>query len=169
MIAALWLAVPGTKQARWLRLGLGVLACITLTPRLHPWMNVPESAFFEPGRVQQVLGENPRILILPFAINGPSSFWQQENDFGFTQTGGYLGFPPNAMQHFTAVDKLDGNTVGPDFDADLVAFCSATKTQYIVAGPGTSVALLSMLRDFLWQERKIDDVTIFTVPDTRHG
>jgi hypothetical protein len=166
IIAALWLAMPGTKQVRGLRLGLGVLACIALAPRPHPWMNIPKSAFFEPGYVQQVLGQKPRILILPFAINGPSSFWQQENHFGFTQTGGYLGFPPAPMQHFAAVGELFGNFMGPHFLADFITFCTTTKTQYIVIGPGAKPEMVSALMTLDWPAKKIDDVTVLTVPNS---
>jgi hypothetical protein len=166
IIVALWLAMPVTKQARWLRFGLGVLACVTLVPRPHPWMNIPHSAFFEPGRVEAVLGQNPRILILPFATIGPSSFWQQENHFGFTQTGGYLGFPPAGMQHFAAVGELFGNFMGSHFLADFVTFCTATKTQYVVIGPGMKPDMASALQALDWRAQKIDDVTVLTVPNS---
>ncbi len=105
-----------------------------------------------------------RFVILPFAINGPSSFWQQENRFGFAQTGGYLGFPPAAMQHYAAVGQLFGNFMGLDFLADFVAFCTGTKTQYVVAGPGTKPGMLAVLNTLDWPAQKIDDVTVFTVP-----
>lgn len=163
IVAALWIAAPGSH--RW-RVALGVLACIALLPRPRPWENIPESAFFEPGRVQQVLGQNPRILILPFAINGASSFWQQENHFGFSQTGGYLGFPPAPMQHFAAVGELFGNFMGPHFLADFVTFCTATKTQYIVIGPGAKPEMVSALMTLDWPAKKIDDVTVLTVPNS---
>jgi hypothetical protein len=163
IIAALWIAAPGSRRSRVL---LGILACVALLPQPHPWKNIPNSAFFEPRRVQQALGENPRILILPFAINGPSSFWQQENHFGFSQTGGYLGFPPAPMQHFAAVGELFGNSMGPHFLADFITFCTATKTQYIVIGAGAKPEMVSALMTLDWPAKKIDDVTVLTVPNS---
>lgn len=161
MIAALWIAAP---QARRKRLALGGLACVALLPSPHPWGDIPNSAFFAPGRVEQVLGANPHLLILPFSINGASSFWQQENQFGFTQTGGYLGFPPASMQHFAAVGELFGNFMGPGFLADFSTFCRATQTQVVVVGTGANPAMVAALRTLAWPVRKVDDVTIFTVP-----
>ncbi len=161
IIAALWIANPGRRE--W-RITLGVLACIALLPAPHPWHAIPRSAFFEPGRVEAALGKNPRILVLPFAINGPSSFWQQENNFGFTQTGGYLGFPPAPMQKFTAVGELFGNFMGPNFLYDFVRFCAATKTQYVVAGPETKPQIAKALNTLNWKAQKINNVTVFTVP-----
>jgi hypothetical protein len=162
IIAALWL---GAAPARKGRVVLASLACLALLPRLHPWRAIPNATFFEPDRVQAALGPDPRILILPFAINGPSSFWQQENHFGFTQTGGYLGFPPAPMQRFAAVGELFGNDMTPAFSADFVAFCRAVGTQYVVVGPGANAAMVLAIKKLDWRAQKIDDVTVFTVPE----
>jgi hypothetical protein len=159
LIAALWIAQPARAA---LRLGLGVAACLAVVPKPHPVMAVPHSAFFQPGRVQSVLGPNPRLVILPFAINGASSFWQQESGFSFTQAGGYLGFPPAAMQIYPAVHGLFGGSV-PDPE-QIKTFALATNTQYIVAGPGTSTGLLTALAQLHWKMQQTDDVTIYTVP-----
>ncbi|OYV28385.1 MAG: hypothetical protein B7Z81_15770, partial [Acidocella sp. 20-61-6] len=161
VIAALWVAVP---QARRMRLALGGVACVALLPSPHPWREIPSSVFFAPGRAEQVLGPDPHLLILPFSINGASSFWQQENQFGFTQTGGYLGFPPASMQHFAAVGELFGNFMGPGFLADFTAFCRATRTRYVVVETGANPAIVAALRTLAWPVRKVDDVTIFTAP-----
>jgi len=116
--------------------------------------------------LQAVLGPNPRILILPFSINGPSSFWQQENGFGFTQTGGYLGFPPAPMQKYPAVGEMFGNVMGRNFLQDFSTFCLATHTQYIVVGAGANPAMVSALAALDWQTQKIDDVIVYKVPKT---
>ena len=162
IIAALWLAEPGRRAAR---LALGVVACIFLLPQPHPWRAVPETVFFAPGRVQQVLGPDPRLLILPFAINGPSSFWQMQNDFGFTQVGGYLGFPPKPAQAYKAVIELFGDKMGKHLKpADFAAYAQGAGAQYVVAGPGADPAELGVIAKLGWPVRKTDDVTIFTVP-----
>lgn len=162
IMAAIWLARPGRRAAR---LALGLLACIVLLPRPHPWQPLPDAKFFAPGRVQQVLGLNPRLLLLPFAINGPSSYWQMQNRFGFTEVGGYLGFPPKPAQSYKAVkemyaDKM-GQTLKPD---DLAAYAHGAGAQYIVAGPGADPGELAVIAKLGWPMRHVDDVTIFTVP-----
>jgi hypothetical protein len=171
IIAAVWLAEPPPGAARNRRVALGLLACLFLLPAPHPWMNIPHSTFFRPGDVQAKLGPNARILILPFAINGPSSFWQEEAGFSFSQTGGYLGFPPAKMQHFDAVGELFGNYVGPNFLSDLREFCAATGTQYIIAGPGTLPAMSASLAQLHWKMQQTDDVMVYTVPQSApaHG
>lgn len=160
MMAAMWMS--GGQRSR--RLVLGGLACLVLLPGWHPWMPVPASRFFQPGRVEAVLGRQARVLVLPFADNGPSSFWQAENRFGFVQTGGYLGIPPKPMQIYPAVIELFGGTEKADFLADFVNFCAATHTQFIVAGPGTSSKLQTDLARLHWPAQKIDDVVVYAVP-----
>ena len=161
IIAALWIARP---ERRWARLGIGLVCCVTLLPRPHPWGPLPYSAFFAPGRVEALLGPNPRVLILPFSINGPSSYWQMENHFGFTQIGGYLGFPPEPMQKYGVMAEMVGNNPQPEFVPEFVRFCQAMRTQYIIIGPGANLVLVKAISTLNWSTRKIDDVTVVTVP-----
>jgi hypothetical protein len=162
IIAACWLVLPGRRRGR---LVLAVLACVALLPQPHPWRAVPASKFFAPGRVQQVLGPDPRLLILPFAINGPSSFWQMQNGFGFTQVGGYLGFPPKPAQSYPAVMELFGGKKGAGLKAaDFAAYARGAGAQYVVAGPGEDPDELAIIVSLGWPVRHVDDVNIFTVP-----
>jgi hypothetical protein len=142
------------------------VSCIflTLLPAPHPAWPSPAAVFFRPGRVQEVLGANPRLLIMPFASAGPSSYWQAENSFGFTQIGGYLGYPPGWAQQDPAVMHLFAHTYPPGFAADLARLSRLRQVQYVVAGPGTSPEVLAALASLRWSAQKIDDVTIYTVP-----
>jgi len=166
IIATLWMQAAVTPGERFRRCALGMLAAVFLLPQLHPWMPLPASAFFQPGRVQSALGQNARVMVLPFAINGPSDLWQVRSNFSFLQTGGYLGFPPRRMQQYKAVDDLFGGSQPPDFPADVKAFCEATATQFIVVGPGTLAPVQSGIAALGWPARRVDDVTIYSVP---HG
>jgi len=162
IIAAIWLAQPVRRE---LRLALGLAACIALLPWPHPWQALPETKFFAPGRVQQVLGPNPRLLLLPFAINGPSSYWQMQNQFGFTQVGGYLGFPPKPAQGYKAVLELFADKRGQGLNpSDFAAYAHGAGAQYVVAGPGADPAELAVIATLGWPARKVDDVVVFTVP-----
>jgi hypothetical protein len=162
VMAAMWLAQPGRRAGR---LALGLLACVFLLPQPHPWRALPDARFFAPGRVEQVLGPNPRLLLLPFAINGPSSYWQMQNQFGFTQVGGYLGFPPKPAQAYKGAMELFGDKMGlvltPE---DFVTYVRAAGAQYIVAGPGADPVELDVINTLGWPVRQVDDVTVFTVP-----
>ncbi len=169
LIVVLWLSDAVTKRDHRLRLALVAAALLALMPPLHPWETAPHARFFQPGVVQAALGAKARLLVLPFAINGPSSFWQEEAGFSFDQTGGYLGFPPAAMQRFPAVQELFNNVQGPDFLTDLREFCQQTATQYVVAGPGTSDSMMAALDRLDWPQRRIDDVTVYSVPASLGG
>ena len=162
IMAASWLALSGQRGLKFV---LALFACVALLPRPHPWQPVPWTKFFAPGRVQQVLGPNPRLIILPFSINGPSSIWQVQNRFGFTQVGGYLGFPPKPAQAYRATIELFGDKMGQTLKAgDFAVFAHGNGAQYVVAGPGADPAELAVIASLGWPKRKVDDVTIFTVP-----
>jgi hypothetical protein len=161
VIASLWIAA---SPYRWFRLGLGLVACAVLPPGLRPLAPVPDAAFFGPGRIESVLGPRPTVLILPFAGNGAGTFWQQENNFGFAQTGGYLGPPPAADINDPAVVQLFDNVMDADFLTDFRRFCENSGTQYVIAGPGTPPAELAALARLGWPTRAVDDVTVLTVP-----
>jgi hypothetical protein len=164
IILSVWLSArpePGSSKGRMLA---GFCICLTLLPVPHPAWPSPASLFFRPGRVQQVLGPNPTLLILPFSIEGNSSYWQAENRFGFTQVGGYLGFPPGWAQNDPAVMQLFSGRLLPGFLADFTRLCQLRQVQYVVAGPGTDPALQAALASLPWHAQKTDDVTIYTVP-----
>ncbi len=160
LIAALWIA--GGRG--WARPALGLLACTALLPAPHPWVPLSHTAFFQPGRVQAALGPARRLLVLPFGTRGPSTLWQVQSGFGYAQSGGYLGYPPRAMQHYNVVEQLFDDFELPSFGADLTAFVQGTGTQYVVAGPGVSPGLAAALAALHWPTRRIDDVTVLTVP-----
>jgi hypothetical protein len=162
-ILVLWVSRPGRPA---LRVICGLVACIVAFPALHPWMPIPHSRFFNRGNVEAVLGQNRNLLVLPFAIQGPSSAWQAEEGFGFAQTAGYLGFPPKPMQQFAAVPALFGQVVTPALGSEIATFVQAAKTDFIVIGPGTSPRVTAALATLHWPTRHVDDVTILTVP---HG
>jgi hypothetical protein len=105
------------------------------------------------------------LLLLPFAINGPSSYWQMQNQFGFTQVGGYLGFPPKPAQGYKAVIELFGDKMGQHLTAaDFAAYARGAGAEYVVAGPGADPVELAVIGTLGWPVRQVDDVTIFTVP-----
>jgi len=159
-LACLWL----DEKPDFSRALLAVVACLAIMPGAPGRQAVPNTVFFAPGRVQAVLGPDPQLLVLPFAIRGASTYWQVENGFGFTMTGGYLGFPPAAAQHFPAVWELIGGRPEDFVPLDFFLFLRATGAQYVVAGPGTPGALMDRLERLGWPERHVDDVTVFSVP-----
>jgi hypothetical protein len=163
-LAAALLAVQFLERGgRW-RLCLGALAAVAILPSPHVWRPCPNASFFAPGRVQAVLGTAPQLLILPFANNGPSSYWQMESQFAFTQTGGYLGYRPAAVQSFPGLNQIFAAEPGPGFAAAVAHFAMATGTQFLVLGPGTKPEMARALTSLDWPTRHVDDVTILTVP-----
>jgi hypothetical protein len=165
VLVAGWIAGrPGPGRA------LAVFAvCLSLLPAWHAATPAPALAFFQPGRVEAALGPARRLLILPFGISGPGTYWQAEEGFGFTQVGGYLGYPSREALADPVVMELSTNHFDPDFAAGFAAFCVRTGAEYVVATPRTRAAAWDALRELGWPHRRVDDVEIFAVPVAAHG
>ncbi len=161
LLGAILLSLFVTTRRRAL---LGCLIALSLLPVPRSPQPSPALVFFQPGQVRMALGGNPRLLILPFAIAGKSSYWQAESGFAFTQVGGYLGYPPDWAQSDPAVMQLFSNTFLPGFIQDFAKLCHLRGVQYVVAAPGTPEGELAALAALDWRGQKIDDVTVFTVP-----
>jgi hypothetical protein len=156
---ALWVA-----EAPRQRLPLGLLAAVMLWPAPRPVQPIPYSAFFTPGRVEQVLGQGARAAVLPFGFFSPAMYWQAESGFAFALTGGYLGFPPARVQQNAALMRYFFGQKVPGIIPVFAAYCHETGTQYVLAGPGTSPEMVAGLRALGWPARQVDDVIVFTVP-----
>lgn len=160
--AACWVA-KGPRIRFW----LAGFACLLCLPAPHISQPNPEVAFFStPGRVAATLGQDAKILITPFGITGPSMLWQAEQNFGFSLTGGYLGYPPAPELRYPAVLDLFQGLESPHLGDNITSYCAATGTNFIVVAPGTSPALRAVLASLHWPSRQVDDVLILTVP---HG
>ncbi len=163
LILTIWADV---SRLRALLVGLAWL--VTLAPP-HPVTPAPVSAFFQPGHVQATLGPQARVLILPrLSPNMPgllqvSSFLQAKNEFGFTQTTGYLGMPPQSALRFAAIRALAFGLPDPHFAADMAVLCAATHTQFVLALPDTPPALLAQLNQLPWPRRHVEDVLVYHV------
>jgi hypothetical protein len=165
VIAALWVAElpPGPRRGR--RMLVARLACLLLLPSIYAGQPNPALKFFAPGRVQQVLGTHPKLLLLPFGMAGNSSFWQAEAKFAFVQTGGYLGAADASLRTDIPMLKLYEGSDGPGLAQDFAVYCHRTGTEYVVATPDTSSAVMTAVKSLAWPARRVDEVTVFTVPN----
>lgn len=161
---ALYIAKEVQGTNRWFAFICVGLAVFFVFPAPHPSEAAPYSHFFEPGRLEAALGQNSRILILPFGAVGPSALWQAENKFGFSQTGGYLGYPPGRIQSDNDIMRFFFGLPSAGFVRDFNSFCKSTGTMFIVEGPGTPKVLQDQLETLSWPSRQFDDVLVLSVP-----
>ena len=169
IIVALWISGETRKRQMAFRSAFALFAWVVTLSPLHKTEAAPYSAFFRPGRLEEILGNDPRVLILPGKDIDASTFWQAENNFGFVQEGGYLGMPPSKMLSYPAVRDLIIDQSNRKLGKEVKAFCLATDTSYVLAGPETNTEVLDQLEALSWPFRKVDDVLIFTVPGEAHG
>jgi hypothetical protein len=134
LATAVWLSVPKGGWDRNRRFTVAVLACLCLVPNramVARWTPLPLVAFFEPQNVVASLGHDANVILLPYG-SGASMLWQWQSGLRFTQSGGYLGAPPESAWNWPAVTSLYMYTregvprhVAPSFEDDLSAFCVA--------------------------------------------
>ena len=161
VLTAYWVAKTSARPRA--KLALGLLACGLLLPQIHSVKPLPVSRFFASGHVQQVLGKQVKLLILPGRTQDPSPLWQVEDNFGFSHTRGFLGVPTQAMMAYPAIVYMSFGLMPRHLDADMKSLCLQTNTQYVIAGPDTSPELMRLMNNLGWLQRQVDDVTIFTV------
>ena len=170
LAAAVWMANPAVSKnrvRRILRVALGCLACAFLVPgaaRLA-WSKAGRQCFFDRDVQQGPALQGKTVLLLPFG-SGDSMLWQAEADMRFSQAGGLLSFVPNSLGRDPLVLPLLGNNSEPNFAPDLNRFARRHGVTTVIAGPGTSVALVSALEATNWPKQQVcADFTTFTRPN----
>jgi hypothetical protein len=132
VIVAHWLAEPRAGTGRWLLVGAGVL-CLVPSVGSSIWhATPPRPAFFQHDAWKAVLGDSPRILVIPYAARGHSMLWQADAGYGFDQTGGYVRSTPPAFADDPFVEDLLAGAPGPTAAADLRRFVRDRGVQAIV-------------------------------------
>lgn len=160
IIVSLWLAQKPGRQ----KFLIAILACLFIAPAPAPVMLIPDQPFFTPGNIQKIVGNNKKILILPFGIFSPSMYWQMTSGFAFAQSGGYLVFPPARVQDDAVLMKLFFGTIGPDTLNAMKNYILATHADALVVAPGADPALVSGAAQFGWPAVEDYGVRVYTVP-----
>lgn len=166
ILVALYLSQTASRSVKLLRFLAAFIVCVTLMPNRHlfKWEKWPQQDFFSPNNIEQTIGKNKNVLILPFAVNGPGMAWQIDSGMSFTQTGGYIGFPPKSNITFDALGELYSGQPGPQFASDFSSYCAHELVDDILVGPGTPRALVAQIEKLGWPETQNNGVTIFKVP-----
>jgi hypothetical protein len=121
--------------------------------------------FFEPNNVEASLGHNANVIVLPFGRS--SLIWQWQSGMAFTQSGGYLCYPPKTELAWPAMQALQTGLVGPGFENDITALCITHHVSAILVEPGTPTPLAAAIEDLHWEETRDHGITVVRVPDSR--
>ncbi len=168
--AGLWQAGATTRRGRRQRLAALAVAVLAVMPAPSAvrWRPMPLLPFFQPERVHASLGADATVLVLPYlaGMRGPTPamLWQWQSGMGFRQTGGALSFLPAPDRRLAVVWQLADGVPGASFGNDVVAYLARAGAGAVVAGPGTTPALLAALRALGWPEQDGGGVTLFCVP-----
>jgi hypothetical protein len=106
LAVALWLSAAKRGWDRAGRFTLGALACVSLLPNptIFRWTPLPLVPFFESNNVEASPGHNANVIVLP--SGRPSLISQWQSGMRFTQSAGYLCYPPESELAWPAVRQL---------------------------------------------------------------
>ncbi|MBV9105342.1 MAG: hypothetical protein JO313_04890, partial [Verrucomicrobia bacterium] len=171
LATALWLAAanPGRDRAR--RFSLAALACVFLVPnpaRVAHWTPLAQVRFFQPQNVVSTLGRDANVILLPYGQTGPGLIWQVASGMAFTQSGGYVGFTPQAELSWRVFYDLADGLGGSSVENDISALCATHRVSAILIGPGTPAPLAAAVEALHWPEAQDHEVRIVRVPDLRN-
>ena len=152
------------------RLALGLAACLFLVPGSAGTARTPAlvPCLFEPARLASVIPDGVDTLILPYG-SGDSMLWQARSGMSLRQAGGLLSLIPRRFSREPLVLPLLRNEPMPGFTPALLAFSRDFDVRRILAGPGTSPALLDALVATGLKRRDVCGVAVFEVPGERLG
>jgi hypothetical protein len=114
---------------------------------LHPCSYDPPS-FFADGLYRKYLRRNDNLLVIPFAINGPSLAWQAQAWMYFRMPGGYFGTIPEYYRRWPIINTLLTSIPVATPAAQLQAFAAAEQVDAIVVtgeAKGAAAELPSLL------------------------
>ncbi len=166
LAAALWLASPGSRQARLARFALALIACAALLPNpaTFPWAPMPSNPFFTKTNIAATLGRLPNVLIMPFGANGAGAAYQFESGMSFTQSGGYLGYVPHHEAVQQVVDDLVNDIDEPFFKQLFARFCQTHKLNDILITPDAPSQITGAITALHWPQQIQDGITIIHIP-----
>jgi hypothetical protein len=163
--AGCWIAA-GTGRGRIMRLALGTAAylCLLPNPPLYNWSDMPNAGLFHDPGWRSILPRNANIVILPFGQNGPDMSWQLDARMKFTQSGGYVGYPPLNEWAEPVVRDFFAGTVDGNFADELLAYNRSHKLDAIIIAPGTPLPLATAIHKMGWPTVTMDGDEIISVP-----
>lgn len=160
-----WIAMSnGASRAIKLALATVAYLCLLPNPPLFTWSNLPADPLFQAANWSSLVPSGANIVILPFGQNGPDMSWQLDAKMGFTQSGGYVGYPPLNEWVEPIVRAFFAGRPEHNFKHALTAYCHSHQVKILIIGPGTAPPLVNAIRSIGWPTIRKDGDAIITVP-----
>jgi hypothetical protein len=133
--AALFLARAG--RVRWL---VFALLALTLAPSVDGslWVTrLDRPSLFEGDRWRSVVHPGENVLTIPLTYDGQAMLWQEEADFGFRLTGGYVTATiPPALWKYPIVRAIYGGPLPPFPERDVHALLRGRDVDVVLLRQG---------------------------------
>jgi hypothetical protein len=167
LIASISVALyVAAARNRLVAIGLAFLACLFIAPNVSAywWAAWPSHPFFTAQNIRATLGDMPNVIIVPSGAAGLEMAYQLDAGMSFTQSVGYLTFPPYSEWQFTATNDVAVNQAGGGFATALSKLCATHGVDYLLITPQASSAIKGAIMGVGWPSRAQDGLTIVKVP-----
>ena len=166
IIVGLWLSSEVNRKQLVIKYLIVLIAIAFIIPNtaFDTWKTVDIPKIFETHTMRTLIKKNTNVVILPYGESGSSMYYQYLSGMYFTQTGGYVSFPPpGEYASNPVVQSFDSNILAPNFKNNLKIFCAENRVTKIIYTSQTSNNLVKAINLLGWPSEKIGESTIVTV------
>jgi hypothetical protein len=165
VLVALFLARGG--RARWIVFGL---LALTLAPNPDGalWVTkLDQPALFQGDRWREVVHPGENVMIIPFSFDGQAMLWQEQADFGFRMTGGYVSATfPEPLWRSPIVRAIYGAPLPPFPDREFRSFARDRQIDVVLLRRGRPGPWEAVLRSAYGKPRAVGGMLAWRVRAT---
>ncbi len=157
---AYWLSGITSRTQVVPRYGAVIIAVLFMVPnsQYFVWSAIKVPAFLTQAQVGHYLSVRENVVFIPYGPEGQSMYFQYASAMRFTQSGGYVGYPP--AQFRTAFGWKRNQ-----FEQGLRDFCKQNRVSKLIVAPQTNSLLAANIEALAWPSQVVDGYTVISVPN----
>ena len=160
IVIGFWLSAEKAPKKKYIATLASIFFIIPNTS-MYNWGSQRTPSVF--SKHKMLKGAN--VIVLPFAYNGPSMFWQLESGMKFNMVGGYVGtFAPPPFRRLQVTSDLFSGVPGKGFQDLFRAYCAQFHVKLVIVCPGTPNPLAKAVKHEGWAAKKYGKCTAYYVP-----
>ncbi|HUD10516.1 MAG TPA: hypothetical protein VMR28_02465 [Candidatus Saccharimonadales bacterium] len=166
IIVGLLLSYKTSRIMTLIKFAVVIVAIVSIAPRasIFQWNQLPTPKVFSAKYAIDYIPNGSDVIILPFAYQGNSLYYQYTSGMEFTQTGGYIGFIPPDQLSNPVIYSFYTNVLPPDYTQQLAAYCHDNHVAEIIYANNTSPVLIRAINNLGWKEQVVQNQVIVKVP-----
>ena len=166
LVLAVVFAAAISQPSRWRRVAAAAVA-LALFPNpdfLLARSTYDEPPFFSHDLYRSYLRRGENVLIMPYAIAGPSMAWQAQSAMYFRMAGGYMGIAPEEFRRWPLLSTLTNSIPVPYQAEQLRDFVAAHRVDTIIVAEGASAIERELPLSMGLKPVNVGGVSLFRIP-----